>query len=101
MQRPKTTVGMVFDPQKWLAEKGDEKTRPSIDKVVFQRPLDPEGRVPFTVFYYADDRLYRVEGVAPEKVDIADAVAEALESHWWGTNHLEVIRMLENDDDGS
>lgn len=83
MNRPRTTINMDFDPEKWLTEKGDEKLRPALTQVIYQKPLDPDGPVPFTAFYFADDRLYRVSGVAPDRSDVAGAIAFELEKHWW------------------
>lgn len=88
MERPKTSVNMEWYPLAWFPEKTDEKTRPELVKIIVQRPLDPDGRVPFTVFYWADERLYRVDGVAPEGANVMEAMGHALEAHWWRTDPL-------------
>lgn len=98
MDRPKSTVGMVFNPAAWYPDKGAAKTRPLIVRVMVQMPLEPQGRVPFTAWYEADGRLYRVEGVAAENADVPDAIYHALEAHWWRYDPAEVVLSL--DDNG-
>lgn len=83
MERPKSTVGMVYDMSQWFPDKGAVKTRPAIHQWVIQRPLTPGGDVPFTVFYYASDRLWRVDGVLRPDQDAVTALGIALENHWW------------------
>jgi hypothetical protein len=83
MDRPKTTVSMSFDPSQWVQVKGAEKTRPSIHQLVLQKPMFAGAEIPFTAFYQADGRLYRVDGTASDSAEIEFAVLNALERHWW------------------
>lgn len=83
MERPKSTVGMVYDMSQWFPEKGAAKTRPVIHQIMVQLPLEGSGDVPFTVFYYASERLWRVEGICRSGQDFQAALGVALENHWW------------------
>jgi len=97
MDRPKTTVGMKFDPGQWTLDKGAEQTRPGIHQLLVQRPLEPEGEFKFTAIYQADGRLHRVDGIVPAGWALNDVLFDALESHWWRYKPMEAAarRLLE------
>lgn len=99
--RPKTTIGMKFDPSQWGLGKGVEKTRPGVYKLMVQQPLDPEGEFPFTAWYLADGRLYRVEGQVAYGQPLDEALYWELEKHWWRHDPADGLPTFIDDEDGS
>lgn len=92
MNRPRTSVNGKFEPGEWMKGREAEKTRPGVTKLLVQAPLFDGGPAPFTVFYEADGTLYRVDGTVPGGADAADAIAEALEHHWWKQSFKEATK---------
>lgn len=83
MDKPKTTIGMKFDPSQWDTGKGVAQMRPGISRLYIQPALDPGDELLFTVEYQANGRLFRVEGRAPRDAVLAEYVFHALERDWW------------------